>query len=525
MGHPSWSVLTYERLKDGPRQQSITCQVCGESFKVVTAWHLRTHGLTPDQYRRRFAVQELRCEEHLYRRALRRLSYTKEEVIAFLRHRLASGESLAAMDVRAEQRAYFNAARSLFRYWHDTLLAAGIDPMTVKGHVPFRYWSRQRVHDAIRHRIAEGKSMRLDDVLSESRSLYGAAYRYAGGWRRALRDLGYDYRQFCTERPKWSAKRVIRRILEREASGLPLSATDVGQEDSTLFSAAGRYFGNWGEALRVAGIDPEIVSRIRAWTPASVVRQICELGSQGAPLSCKATQRADPGLIAAAYAIYGSWDNALQAAGYDPATVRCRLPAWTRSTIIRAIQDRVAAGLSVRVSRIRPHSAVVAAYRLFGSWDAALEAASASHLVTKQSHWSQQAVVIAIRRRHEEGRLLSAVAVRRDDKALTTAARRYFGDWALALRAAGFDPDQVRLHRPKWTVDVILETIRKRAAAGAPLGSHTCEPASMVNAARRLCGSWPKALEAAGVHVTTAPSVRNVRMEKRVGGRPKHHGR
>jgi len=525
MGQPSWSVLTHRRLEGKPRQQSVTCQVCGKPYRLISALHLRTHGLTLQQYKRQFGIEQLQCEEHLYRMALRRIPQVKEEeVIAFLQRRLARGESLAAMVVRSEHRTYFNAAVHYFRYWRDALLAAGIDPMTVEGHTPHKWWSRQRVLEAIRERIEAGESMHIKDILQDSAALYSAAFKYAGGWRQALKALGYDYRQFCRDRPKWSRKRVVSCILQREAAGQSLKASVLLREDSKLLSAGQRHFGAWVEALRASGIDPEAASGARIWTVSRLTQEIRRLDAMGAPLSARAVQQhVDSGLVFAAYGICGSWDNALLASGYDPAAVRGRLPTWTRASIAQAISDRAAARQSVRTVDMAPRSAVIAAYRLFGSWDAALEAAGALHLVTRPHRWSKQAVVDAIQERDQAGEPLNATAVRRDSKALTTAARRYFGNWSLALRAAGFDPDRIRRHRPKWTVEAILGVIRRRDAAGESLGSHSCGSASMANAARRLLGGWPKALAAAGVRpAANRLSSRGARKKATRGGRKRH---
>ncbi|MDR0828244.1 MAG: MucR family transcriptional regulator [Desulfovibrio sp.] len=37
--------------KKAIKERSITCAVCGKSFKLLTKKHLLTHGLTPDEYR------------------------------------------------------------------------------------------------------------------------------------------------------------------------------------------------------------------------------------------------------------------------------------------------------------------------------------------------------------------------------------------------------------------------------------------------------------------------------------------
>jgi len=481
--------------------------------------------MTMGQYRRKFGVEEMRCEERVYNDALAKLHHTEEELIEFLQRRSVAGKSLTAGSVKSEGWTYYVAARGLFRYWHEALAAAGIDPMAVEGHVPFKYWSRERVYEAIRQRIESGKSMSLKDILDEEGSLYSAAHRYAGGWRSALKALGYDYRQFCRERPKWSADRIIRCILEREKSGSAMRAGAVLRDDRKLLGAAERHFGSWRQALRASGINPEVVSRLRVWSPSKVIRHIRRIGLRGKSPCCKAVLDIDSGLVYAAREIYGSWDNALLASGYDPAKVRRSLPPWTRATLVEAIQKRAAAGLPVSSNKMMPRSATIATYRLFGSWDAALKAAGAFHLVSKPTRWSKELIVKRIVEHHRKGKPLNATAVRKYDNALTTAAWNYFGPWSLALRAAGLRPENIQLHCPKWTDEAVLEAIRKRAKAGKPLGSHSVKPASLVASARRFFGGWPKALEVAGVRAAKIPSAHKTRRKRRRGGRRNHNGR
>jgi len=44
--------------KDAIRDGSITCLVCGRAMRLLTARHLKSHGLTPGQYRAQFGYKE-----------------------------------------------------------------------------------------------------------------------------------------------------------------------------------------------------------------------------------------------------------------------------------------------------------------------------------------------------------------------------------------------------------------------------------------------------------------------------------
>ena len=40
------------------REQSILCLECGRRFRMLTIRHLATHGLTPDEYRKKWGLEE-----------------------------------------------------------------------------------------------------------------------------------------------------------------------------------------------------------------------------------------------------------------------------------------------------------------------------------------------------------------------------------------------------------------------------------------------------------------------------------
>jgi hypothetical protein len=55
--------------------------------------------------------------------------------------------------------------------------------------------------------------------------------------------------------------------------------------------------------------------------------------------------------------------------------------------------------------------------------------------------WDDEIVIQRIQDRRREGRPLTYERTRTDDSALVAAARRYFGNWRAALKAAGIEPE------------------------------------------------------------------------------------
>jgi hypothetical protein len=247
---------------------------------------------------------------------------------------------------------------------------------------------------------------------------------------------------------------VIRAILRRERDGLPLNCEAIKGVSKPLYCGASRYFGSWRNALRAAGINVAAVERRREWNNATVLSRLRELCNQRRSLRQTDVNRYDSGFCRAACVTFGSWCNALVAAGINPESI-CRDPQWDRSKIIEAILLRVIRGKALGSTTVRPHTLKSAAVREFGSWPAALVAAgqepaqyirqrAVAQEERKRCGWSKDRVQRAILQRHALGLPLYGGAVLRDDRTLYSAGRTWFKSWANALLYAGFDPVEVR---------------------------------------------------------------------------------
>jgi hypothetical protein len=167
---------------------------------------------------------------------------------------------------------------------------------------------------------------------------------------------------------------VIRAILRRERDGLPLNCEAIKNVSRPLHSGAIRQFGSWRNALQAAGIDAAAVERRREWDKAKILARFREMCGQRRSLRQSVVHRYDSGFCRAVYLNFGSWGSALQAAGINPESI-CRDPQWDRSSIIEAILLRVLRGEALGSTTVRPHTLKSAAVREFGSWSAALAAA------------------------------------------------------------------------------------------------------------------------------------------------------
>jgi hypothetical protein len=268
-------------------------------------------------------------------------------------------------------------------------------------------------------------------------------------------------------KPKWTREEIIRRILDLDAKGYPLTVGRPGVSPA-LYQAGSRIFGSWRNALLAAGLSPDRGNCDERWPPAKILMVIRNLSRRRRPLRKRELEERFGNLVSAARRVFGSWSKAILASGVDPAKLR-RVAPWTRERILETLLTRALRNQPVSARLMEPRSIVEAGRRFFGTWSATLEAAGldpAVYTVRPRStrarasapsvtgarrappprlSWTPEKVVAAIRARHLQQKPLYAVAVQREETPLYCAARRHFKNWRSALLAAGLCPEKHRL--------------------------------------------------------------------------------
>ncbi len=173
---------------------------------------------------------------------------------------------------------------------------------------------------------------------------------------------------------KWSRERIIREILRRENSGRSLDLGGADRVPSSLYQAASRVFGSWRNAVVAAGISPEKARVHDPWPSSRVLAGIKSLARRKRPVRPTELTRRYHLLLAAARRHFGSWPKAVVAAGVDPEKLK-RVAPWTKERIIEAILTRELRGNPLKSHAVRPKSLMEAGARVFGSWASALAAA------------------------------------------------------------------------------------------------------------------------------------------------------
>ncbi len=246
---------------------------------------------------------------------------------------------------------------------------------------------------------------------------------------------------------RWTPARVVREIAGRAGRLEPLNAKTVVKCRQQLMLAARTFFGSWDAALAAAGVQAEQVRLRSRWTPETILERIRGLAGSGASLSYTACDAKESGLGQAARRAFGTWAGALQAAGLDASRVETRR-RWTPERILEEIR-RLDEKAGMLESASREKALVKAARRRWGSWEDAVAAAGRAPVSTSPSvrRWDSLRVLEEIRKRAEEGRSLQPRVVLSECGGLWSAARRRFGTWAEAVRTAGVEYSYRERHR------------------------------------------------------------------------------
>jgi hypothetical protein len=196
-------------------------------------------------------------------------------------------------------------------------------------------------------------------------------------------------------------------------------------------------FGSWDDALQAAGLGRE-VRRRKSWNRDKLANKIRALRRQELPLSANWAMKNHHDVFDAALREHGSWSKALIAAG----VIKSLVPRKTRLGLLRELRD-----LLERSNAVIPEPLKLYLAYYFGSVGNALAFSKTDQRLL--GGWSKPKIIATLARMHRSKEKLAYAEVKRESQALISAAEAYFGSWGRALHAAGIDPNQYFVRR-KW---------------------------------------------------------------------------
>jgi hypothetical protein len=302
---------------------------------------------------------------------------------------------------------------------------------------------KQRTIGKIRRLFLKREPLNLSAVKRRHPELLAGVYavRPFWGWKQALADAGIEYSEVNVELLDYCTCRICGTEAAILTSHLKGSHALTPEDYRKEFEGAEIM----AETVRAARMRAK--AALPHWEPVwsweYVLDRLWVLRLRGWPLNNIEIQQRERPLFNFVWSRGRPWDEVLQAMGLNPAEIRKR-----------------AVGL----------------------------------------HLSKRDVVRGLKRRFGEGKPLAESIVSREELRLSNAARRGFGGYSDALRAAGFEPEQIRLRRPKVTADDLAKLGEEMTRVASLHGHERAKAASSLKKQytsmvfNRL-GNWRKACQ------------------------------
>jgi len=356
-------------------------------------------------------------------------------------------------------------------------------------------WNRRKIRAALLQLHRQGKSLSLSKVLKGNGPLARSAVVYFGSYRKAIEALDLNY-EHVRRTAQWSEEKIVAELRKLVESGVKPNVTEIRRANRLLLNASRAYFGGIKPALSAAGLEYHRHSR---WTGVMVVRKLKELAAEGEDLSPLALRRKYGTLVNRAWRLCGSYKNAIEAAGLDYLEVT-RRAKWDRRSVLRKLRELARQGADLgHKALLKSHPRILdAAKRVFGSYINARKAAGVGPRPLRR--WDDRKIIRELRKLQRAGESLAASRMARAHPALHDAASHHFGGYGRALEAIGLNYEQVRLTR-RWTNDSIIAELKALDAKDVDMRSLPLRKLDqgLHMAAYKHFGSYQKALEAAGI--------------------------
>jgi len=232
---------------------------------------------------------------------------------------------------------------------------------------------------------------------------------------------------------------------------------------------------------------------------------------------------------------------------------------WNKDTVVESIRALHAADVTLNSQRIKSdknpktrqiltnvigkrtsgYGLLSAAYIYWGSWDEALKTAGVDPIEVRKDnkYWSKELTIECLKALARRNILLNPSSVNADIPAvkdilsqitkkdvvgtsLVNSARKQFGSWKAALKAAGFDPIKLKNPTQRWSKEIIIQCIQEVSKADLPLNwgnissdkeneieqilfrvtGRKVSKVALSTSASSYFGSWRNALSEAGLN-------------------------
>ncbi|RPH52703.1 MAG: hypothetical protein EHM85_01980 [Desulfobacteraceae bacterium] len=247
------------------------------------------------------------------------------------------------------------------------------------------------------------------------------------------------------------------------------------------------------------------------WTKEKIIAEINGLININEDISAGRIKKAYPSLYSMARNYYRSWQDTIKACGIDYNTVRknSHEVSWSRGKVIEDIRVLFEnnQNLSSKYNCINRKRLWNAANHYFFSWRNAIEGAGLDYNKLSKNilNWNPVKVKKEILKLYQNDFPLFASYAKKNYVQLYGAARTHFSNWKEAIEYSDLDYSEInkRANEIDWTPSLIKETLLSLKEKNEDMSESVIlrKYSKLRTGARRIFGSWEKAVEYSGLDI------------------------
>ena len=408
---------------------------------------------------------------------------SKEELLAEI-ERLADGDSPPSAPLFDEYADYSSSTvNRKFDSWNQAIIEAGYQPYDHKD-MP-KLVSEEELLGEI-DRLADGDSPPSIPIFNqESAHSASTVERRFESWNDAVIKAGYQPNQTVSEHE------LLAEINRLADSNSPPTQAEYTQQADYSPTTVRRKFGSWNEAVTKAGYQPNKHSFVSG---EELLTEIKRLADGNNPPTIREFNEKSDYYAPTAWKRFGSWNEALIEAGYQPNKVH----SVTKQELIEAIQalaENNSPPTQTEFNQESNHGTNTVRSK-FGSWNQALT--QAGYQPNKRGFVSEEDLIAEIDRLANGNTPPTQREFDKKTEHSASSAKARFGSWNDALIQAGYQPNKPS----DVPEEVLLKEIERLADGDSPPSIEEFNKKSKHGATtvEQRFGSWSEAIVTAGYH-------------------------
>lgn len=252
-----------------------------------------------------------------------RIRWSAEKVIIEIQDKHKNDMPLNDYYANKNYLKLYSAGQRYYGSWKNAVEAANIPYSSIQKAKGNGYWNIDNFKLAV-NKIMQSEKINSSYMQKHHLDIYSAGCTLFESWNEALKAIGIEVSDVMLYE-RWTKVKVIHQIKLLHQQNEDLSYKNMKTNYNPLLKAALRNFESLPKALAACDIDYEqyLTSKRKGyWTKEKIIEEIQSIENNANPLNSGYVMNNYKGFYNTARKAFGTWENAVVAAGYNYNEIR-----------------------------------------------------------------------------------------------------------------------------------------------------------------------------------------------------------